>query len=292
MASLKGYLTVIGYVKDSTAVTWRLGYLSNTEDPTYAQRLHDATRPPVAVAQVDATGSVISTYPIPTNDLHAYPVDEDVFLFAGKLPLDDATRGLTLSLQEKQLATFAFPDHPPELRLTWQPDAGAAHRQTITWEARHPDGAAMEFTVFYSNDGGQSYRPLSQSIAQMAYTTDFDLLPGGNGQIMVQATDGGNMVTAKSPVFPVPIRPILPMILSPEDQANVQGAWVTLQGQGYDLEADRPELEALVWTSSVSGRLGTGRTIQVSLSPGTHTIRLAAGTGDRQGVASITVYAT
>jgi hypothetical protein len=147
----------------------------------------------------------------------------------------------------------------------------------------------MEYVVFYSHDGGQTYRQLSPSITKTSYTVNFDLLAGGNRQIMVQATDGGNTISATSPIFAVPIKPVIAVILSPADQASVPGKWVTLQGQGFYLEEDKPELSALTWSSSVQGALGIGRIIQVTLRPGTHTITLIAGRADRQGAATISL---
>lgn len=292
MSSLKGYLTVIGYVKDSTQVTWRLGYITSTGDPTYAQRLRTSKHPPVSVSQIDASGVVISSYPIPTNDIHTDPSDQDVFFFAGKLPLDTSAQQLTLALQGNMLSSFTIPARHPFIGLTWRPTDQLTGQQTITWEARHPNGAPMEYLVSYSNDGGRTFRPVSQSITETSYVANFDLLPGGSGQIMVQATDGGNTASALSPIFALPERPVYSMILSPADQARVQGKWVTLRGQGYYLEEDRPELSALEWTSSLDGKIGNGRIIQVKLSPGAHTITLVAGRGSRQGSASITLHAT
>ena len=292
MSSLKGYLTVIGYVKDSTQVTWRLGYITSTGDPTYAKRLRTAKLPPVSVSQIDASGAVISTYPIPANDIHADSLDQDAFFFAGKLPLDMSTQQLSLALQGNTLSSFTIPARPPIIRLTWRPTAQLTGQQTISWEARHPDGAPMEYVVSYSHDGGKTFRQLSQSITETSFVANFDLLPGGDGQIMVQATDGGNTASALSPIFALPERPVYSMILSPADQARVPGKWVTLQGQGYYLEEDQPELSALEWTSSRDGKIGNGRIIQTKLSPGTHTITLLAGRGSRQGSASITLQVT
>jgi hypothetical protein len=288
--SMKGYLTVIGYVRNSTQVTWRLGYLSSTSDPSHDQRLRASKLPPVSVAQIDASGAILSTYQIPASDVHVDSVDDAIYVFAGKLPLDSATQQLTLAMQGSQLSSFTIPAHPPEIRLTWEPSAGLAGQHTITWEARHPDGAPLEYVVFYSHDGGQTYRQLSPSITETSYTVNFDLLAGGNGQIMVQATDGGNTISATSPIFAVPTKPVIAVILAPADQATVPGKWVTLQGQGFYLEEDEPELSALTWSSSVQGALGTGRIVQVTLRPGTHTITLTAGRASRQGTATLTLH--
>jgi chitinase len=81
------------------------------------------------------------------------------------------------------------------------------------------------------------------------------------------------------------------MILSPEDGATfAPDETINLQGQGLYLEENQPETEALVWTSSKDGELGTGTIVDnPRLSPGSHHITLIAGTGERAGKSTISI---
>lgn len=286
---LKGSLTIIGFISPSGQTLVRLGYLVPTDDPTQDKRLREWRATPIEALQFDASNNQVGKTLIPADEVHADP-DYQATFFLGKLPLDDATRRITLSQNGTVLATVTIPVNAPHIELTWRAGAKVGGVQKISWEASHTDGVPLEFTVFFSNDGGHTYRQLSQSITDQSYVVDFDRLPGGTGQIKVLATDGGNTSVAVSPPFAVAIKPVFAMILSPADNATVEGQMVTLQGQGYQLEEDAPELEALTWTSSIDGALGTGRIIQKKLSPGEHTIQLMAGSeGHRQGSATITL---
>jgi hypothetical protein len=75
------------------------------------------------------------------------------------------------------------------------------------------------------------------------------------------------------------------MIFAPQDGATfAPGQLGVLHGQGLYLEENKPETEALAWTSSEDGDIGTGMTVQMAkLSPGAHRITLTAGTGERAG---------
>jgi hypothetical protein len=80
------------------------------------------------------------------------------------------------------------------------------------------------------------------------------------------------------------------IILSPaEGEPIASGTTVWLEGQAYDREAEQPELDELVWTSSLQGELGRGPRLAVDLVSGRHTITLRAGHGERQGDASVSL---
>jgi hypothetical protein len=59
---------------------------------------------------------------------------------------------------------------------------------------------------------------------------------------------------------------------------------ITFEGTASD--PDGGEIDSLVWTSNVDGRLGAGSPLMVNLSPGTHTITLTAY--DDEGASSST----
>jgi hypothetical protein len=109
--------------------------------------------------------------------------------------------------------------------------------------------------------------------------------------VAVIATDGVNTVRSESKSFSVNVKPCLALILAPADGTVIaQDEWITFRGQGFLLEENRPETEALVWRSSKDGELGRGMVLmRRRLTLGLHEIMLMAGTGKRAGRASISV---
>ena len=61
---------------------------------------------------------------------------------------------------------------------------------------------------------------------------------------------------------------------------SLEGVAVVLEGTAYDPEDGTLDGASLTWTSSVDGLLGTGRTMVTDLSPGVHSIALAAEDSD------------
>ncbi len=90
---------------------------------------------------------------------------------------------------------------------------------------------------------------------------------------------------------PTPNQPPTVTIVSPQDGATLQaGVQITLEGTAQDEEDGEITGAALVWTSSVDGTLGTGGTLQVTLSTGDHEITLTATDSDgATGSASVQV---
>jgi hypothetical protein len=121
---------------------------------------------------------------------------------------------------------------------------------------------------------------------------DLDALPGGERcRVCVRTTDGLHTVTTVSEPFALPLRPCLAMILAPgPGRVIAEGETLHLQGQGYWLEEHRPELEALFWSSSLAGALGSGPVADIAgLEVGTYEITLEADEGDRAGRATVEV---
>jgi hypothetical protein len=108
------------------------------------------------------------------------------------------------------------------------------------------------------------------------------------------ASDGFNTGEATSPAFVVEGKPPQVAILMPQEGTAIeQGERLILRGAGSDLEEELEE-GAFTWTSDRDGPLGSGRRLETTaLSPGPHTITLAAEDGDGQvGAASVTVEVT
>ncbi len=202
----------------------------------------------------------------------------------GKVPLPEAARTIRFLRDGILVHELPLPQAEPDVRLEWAPGDGPSGRQTLKWSAKDPAGMPLRFLPAYSNDGGQTWRPLGLPTTETSLEVDFDTLPGGNARIAVLATNGGRTARAASASFRLPKRPCLAIILSPEDGATVpSGSETWLQGQGYYLEEGAPEFEQLAWESSRDGDLGVGPLVAARLSDGTHDISLHAGPARRRG---------
>jgi len=289
-ANIKGFLSVIGFIDSAAKATLRLGYVTDSDDPFADARMKASNQPPVVVSQRDANQViVVPDVQVPTNRVHLCPTDLACSLFAGLVPLASTTKTLGLSWQGAPIASFVIPARPPTVVLSWQPGATVDGPQQIRWQANHPDGAPLEFTLLYSHDGGTTFQRVSPSTSKTFDVLNFSELPGGTGKLRLLATDGGNTVVVESPSFNVPIKPAHAFVVTPIDGAQVSGSWVTLHGQGYYREEDVEEENDLEWTSSLDGALGTGPVIQRPLSTGRHAITLAVGRGVRRGTASVVI---
>jgi hypothetical protein len=212
----------------------------------------------------------------------AEPLAEQAVL--GKIPLPVGARSIRFLRDGILIHELVLPQAEPEVTLDWEPGDRPIGRQTVKWSASDRDGLPLRFIAGYSNDAGETWRPLGLPTTETSLEVDFDALPGGNGRLAVLATNGGRTTRAVSTAFRLPIRPCQALILSPESGSTVaSGQDVQLHGQGYYLEEARPEVEQLAWESSIDGELGSGPFLAVPLSDGTHEITLHAGAGRRRG---------
>ncbi len=104
-----------------------------------------------------------------------------------------------------------------------------------------------------------------------------DLLGGDAARVQVLVSDGFNTGEAVSPALSVGGKPPQVQILMPQEGTAIeQGERLILRGAGSDLEGELGDA-AFTWSSDRDGPLGTGRRIETTaLSPGPHTITLAA----------------
>jgi hypothetical protein len=103
-----------------------------------------------------------------------------------------------------------------------------------------------------------------------------------------------SLITAISACGDDPSEPIAPvaLILGPASGSSIsEGSTIRLVGAGTDPQQGPLGSDALSWSSSIDGELGTGRTLEVATaSRGIHTFTLTATDQDgNQGTASIAV---
>lgn len=118
----------------------------------------------------------------------------------------------------------------------------------------------------------------------------------GNHTITLKAKDSSGAYDSTSINIsvdtPIPFnsRPAASITAPTGNPAFLTTDSITFTGSGFDAQEGQLSGEALVWTSSIDGHLGTGTPLIVSLGAGIHTISLTAQ--DKQGLsdgASITI---
>lgn len=222
-------------------------------------------------------------------------VDPSFRMAAGALQLPAKAAAARFLVNDVVVDEFRFPEGEPVTAFTALPGAGASGRLTVAWESEHPSDAALTSIASYSSDDGTTWQPLGLPTAGNELEVDIDALAGGERcRVSVKTTDGVHTVTIVSEPFKLEPRPCVAMILAPGPRhAIARGETLHLQGQGFWLEEQEPEFEALLWSSSLAGPLGRGPAADViGLEEGKHEITLDAGEGDRVGQATVEVVVT
>ncbi|HEU4888835.1 MAG TPA: hypothetical protein VFV49_13190 [Thermoanaerobaculia bacterium] len=192
----------------------------------------------------------------------------------------------------------------PQVSLQPLPSTLLAADTVLRWTATDADGGALTFSVFYSADGGATWRLVDSEIEGFEYRIDDGVPAGQNplrrfagtkeGLFRVMAFDGFHTATDDlDTLLTVPDWEPRVTIMQPDGYRVESGRTVYLTGQASDLEdgpipslavltaaaIDGREIatNALLWTSSIDGLLGSGPEIRTrSLSVGHHRITLTA----------------
>jgi hypothetical protein len=170
------------------------------------------------------------------------------------------------------------------------PGAANVMKVRLSWDASHPDADAVRglddaaegdkllHQVYYSNDGGKTWRLVASGLSQPAADLDVSSLPGGGeGRFQIRTTDGYNVTKKTSNAVTLADRPPTAEIVAPRSgNAYAQGAGVLLIGRGFDAEDGALVDDRHKWQSDLQGELGTGKKLVVrNLRVGTHQITLS-----------------
>ncbi|CAN5319213.1 hypothetical protein BH18ACT14_BH18ACT14_08140 [soil metagenome] len=259
----------------------------------------DDRESPLRAELLDSEGHVVLRVGIP----RAVPcadgpgADPSFRLASGVVPLPAKAAAARFLVDDVVVEEYRFPEGEPVTAFTALPADGASGRVTVAWESRHPSDTPLTSVASYSSDDGASWQPLGLPTdgSEVKVEVDLDALAGGERcRVSVKTTDGVHTVTTVSEPFKLELRPCVAMILAPGPGLVIaEGETLHLQGQGYWLEEREPEFEALFWSSSLAGALGSGPVADVvGLEEGTHEITLEAGEGDRAGRATVEVVVT
>lgn len=283
------YLMLFGTLHGDNRLEVIPGYLSERRMP----RLTSNT-PPIDVQLLDDAGRVLVQDTLFTAPYCADGAESDDLLVRGAVPFREDARQIRFSYRGLELLTTEVSRDTPELHLTWRPCGTLRGRQTISWEASHPEGLELQYFLRYRTGDGGNWQRLTGRLTSTEHVLDFDQLAGGDRcQIAVVATDGVNTTTAESDAFVVARKPFQVFLLEPEDGEHFTAEQVIfLRGQAYSLEDQRGEIDSLRWTSDRDGDLGRGAPVELRgrLSPGPHEITLQSGDGEHAVRQSVTIY--
>ncbi|MCQ4211709.1 hypothetical protein [Streptomyces longispororuber] len=284
------YLTITGTLLDEITLRLTHGFRIDEPpdaDPPGGERSPDA----LIVESVGPEGRVLGRGLVRTVPLCAYrsglPAPR---LVAGAVAVVEGAASLRFLFHGREVHRFVAPLGSPEVRLSWRPDGEQYGTQLIRWDAHHPECANLAYVVLFSTDS-RTWTPLCLPQSEPETSVDFDELPGGpECRVRVMASDGLHTAVVDSPAFAVRRKGPQPLILCPDDGAEIPfGAPVVLMGQAASPEDPGRFSDDLRWRSSRDGDLGSGPSLDVALSLGDHTLTLEAAGSEREAFVMVTV---
>jgi hypothetical protein len=287
------YVYAIGTITptDSTAT---LGYFYRTAEPkpSLAQSSLESTlniTAPYSLTLENASGATLLAYPFQPPAVEG---DEGAITntvsFELLLSWHPDTARISVYLNGIKLATRLVSANPPTVNLL-SPAGGEVITDTltVTWQVDDADLDELHYVVRYSPDNGATWQPLATDLSTTTLTvTDLTWVPGSNqARVQVLASDGVNTGQATSASFSLSKHAPLAHIMEPSTGSiyRVQQP-VVLRGVALDAEDGNILSPAqIVWTSNLSGTLGTGPELWLTTLPvGTHRITLTVTDSDQQ----------
>jgi hypothetical protein len=203
--------------------------------------------------------------------------------FLVSLPLTGEPARVVVRRGDVELGEIPVSTHQPEVSISPGTAFGATSSVlALAWTASDLDGDALEYSVQYSPDDGNSWLPVAANLDGTVYALNLDEVPGGaQARVRVEASDGFHVTSDEYGPFAVPDHTPLLTILRPEHN-TVVSTTVSLSGFAYDYEDGELEGMSLMWSSDRDGILGSGRLLEITgISTGTHQLSLTAT--DSQG---------
>ena len=176
-------------------------------------------------------------------------ITPDTALVSVTTPFPDATARVELDVDGKVVWSVAVPSAAPAVQLI-APRGGEHVAPTdvlaVRWSASHPQGAALEFTLEYSGDGGKSFRPVAAGLTQTQCDWQAGLAAAsGRVLLRVVASDGFNQASDTSDDIHVGDAMRRVVVAQPRVGAVIaEGAPMNLLAMANDLEAGPIALNA------------------------------------------------
>jgi hypothetical protein len=231
----------------------------------------------VTVEALDRGGQALATTQVPLVVPCGYAAangaEHPPAVAVGLVDFPEKASGLRVIYDGRAVLEREAPRPGGEPKVEW-PTAIEGAEVTVRWGAR-ADGAIA--SLAYSDDGGETWSPLSLPGTDEAITFDARGLPGGKRCLLeLVASDGFHTTRSRSPEYQVEQKGWQLWVLSPAPGATFRtGSTVLLAAQAFHLEERQPASDPIVWTSSRDGGLGEGAQVPATLSAGEHTITAA-----------------
>jgi hypothetical protein len=239
------------------------------------------------VVVLDAAGVELARVPIRQHD-HTH-LDKDSVDFEILVPVFPQAH--VYQLQSTDLAFVRLAVSPNEPAVTWtaiaMAESGGRTNVHLEWRVEDLDADPLEYTLLYAPDG-EHWQVVAAGLTEPSHAVFLDTLPGGESPMFqVIAFDGTRAGSATSvPLEPEEANPnVKPGLVVKVDPNSTYplGMPVLLAADAFDPEDRTMPGEAIRWSSSIDGDLGTGSELLVEdLSAGAHT--LTASVTDSDGL--------
>ncbi|WP_129672917.1 fibronectin type III domain-containing protein [Candidatus Chloroploca sp. Khr17] len=233
-----------------------------------------------SIVLLSASDQELASYPFTPARVEDDDSPEEPALFAEIIPWNPATARIELRQGTTTVDTRNVSGNAPTVTIT-EPTGGnlTGDSVTVRWTGEDLDGDELSYTVLYSFDAGDTWRPVATDLAATELTVNLTNLPGGeSSRFRVVASDGVLTGQNDSATFGLPNKAPQLTIVTPNEGATYYPAQpVALEASAYDLEDGELSGNALAWSSDKDGELGNGGLLTIdNLSTNTHVITVTA----------------
>jgi hypothetical protein len=270
-------------------------------EPVFLAPGMPTTPSPVGAYTILMTGpgiSVSHSFDVAFEDMEGNPLTK--VEFDAILPDPGNVTDIQLFHGPQLLAAISKAASPPSATFVAPGSGSLSGITNVSWSLTlgtvAPAGLLQ--TLEFSADNGNTWIPVGFNIPGTigSYALDTDLLPmtTGLGRLRLLISDGLNNVIVDSPeTFSVGNHPPAADILAPTDQGFIPaGANIILKGDASDVDEKTalPD-NRFLWQMDGDTTLGIGRTVQVVLPNGQHTLTLSVlDSQGAIGTETITVF--
>jgi hypothetical protein len=295
------YLMVSGAFEASTGTVAELGVQRLVAPPANALAARvDAPQPTDGPTSPDGSLDLVQLRDGNVVAVNTFPLDgldglNGFYSFLEVVPMSPVVNGVQIRRNGQVLAQKLASANPPSVHILSPNGGGQLLPGTqVSWQAVDPDGDPLTYDVFYSADGGRTWRLLAMGLTAASYQLPARLPGSSRALLRVTAHDGfWSASDDTDSTFTVAGSPPRAIILRANGSVVRLGSTVHLTGIATDLEQGPiTDPQRFTWSSDRDGALGNGLEIATrTLSKGVHQITLKVVDDDGNvGSATIVLY--